>query len=446
MNYNVILTIKTKRDNRRGIKLIKGFHFYKSRFDIQTKEEINLGLDRIQEFLASIGNPQNEIKTVHIAGTNGKGSTLQFLRTILMEAGYLVGSFTSPHILSVNDQISTNGGPISEEKFEETFKYLITEVEDKKTIELLTDFELLTVLAIVYFSRINKQEIVLFETGMGGLHDSTNIIQPLVSIITNISLEHTVFLGNNISDIAVQKAGIIKDDTPCVTGVKNIEALDVIKQYANEHHSSLYVLNEDFAITTEGKGFSLQSPKTKYDHLEINMKGQHQKENSSLAIMAAELLNKEHAFEIQRVHIEKGIKNAFWPSRFERVSEKPDIILDGAHNDDAVQYLVKTLKDEYPGRNFQFIFGALKDKNSLAMIRMLEEIADKITFVDFDFPRAASAEQLQALSTLENKSIATNLSDCLSTEINGLNEDDILVITGSLYLISEVKDILKDIL
>ncbi|CAG9608800.1 bifunctional folylpolyglutamate synthase/dihydrofolate synthase [Pseudoneobacillus rhizosphaerae] len=425
--------------------MIKGFHFYKSKFDIQTNEEINLGLDRIQEILASIGNPQNEIKTVHIAGTNGKGSTLQFLRTILMEAGYLVGSFTSPHILSVNDQISTNDGPISIEKFEETIRYLIKIVEDKKKIELLTDFELLTVLSIVYFSRINKQDIILFETGMGGLQDSTNIIQPLVSIITNISLEHTAFLGNNLSDIAVQKAGIIKDHIPCVTAVKNIEALDVIKKYANEHHSSLYVLNEDFAITSEGKDFTLHSPKTKYD-LELHMKGQHQKENCSLAIVAAELLNKEHSFTIEHSHVENGVKNAFWPGRFERVSVRPDIILDGAHNDDAVQYLVKTLKDEYPGHNFQFLFGALKDKNSLAMIRMLEEIADKITFVDFDFPRAASAEQLEALSILENKSSASHLSDCLSTEIKGLNEDDILVITGSLYLISEVKDILKDIL
>jgi dihydrofolate synthase / folylpolyglutamate synthase len=426
--------------------LIKGFHLYKSKFDIQTKEEINLGLDRIQEFLASIGNPQNEIKTVHIAGTNGKGSTLQFLRTILMEAGYLVGSFTSPHILSVNDQISTNDGPISNKKFDETIRYLIRIVEDKKKIELLTDFELLTVLSIVYFSRVNKQDIVLFETGMGGSQDSTNIIKPLLSIITNISLEHTTFLGKNISEIATQKAGIIKEHTPCITGVKNIEALSVIKQYSNEYQSSLYVLNEDFSILHNGKEFTFQSPQSTYNHLEINMKGLHQKENCSLAIMAAELLNKEHSFTIERSHIENGVKNAFWPGRFERVSERPEIILDGAHNDDAVQYLVKTLKEEYPGRNFQFIFGALKDKNSLAMIRMLEEIADKITFVDFDFPRAASAEQLEALSILEKKSSASHLSDCLSTEIKGLNKDDILVITGSLYLISEVKDILKDIL
>jgi dihydrofolate synthase / folylpolyglutamate synthase len=423
-----------------GLKMIKGFHLYKDKFNLQTKQEINLGLDRIQDFLASIENPQNEIKTVHIAGTNGKGSTLQFLRTIFMEAGYLVGAFTSPHILSVHDQISTNDGPISEEEFEETIEYLITLVEDKKKIELLTDFELLTVLSIVYFSRINKQDIVLFETGMGGLQDSTNIISPLLSIITNISLEHTAFLGSNIAEIALQKAGIIKDHTACVTGVKNLEALNVIKKYANEQHSSLYVLNEDFSISSYEKGFTFQSQLTTYDHLEINMKGQHQKENSSLAIMAAVLLNNEHAFTINRGHIEKGVKNAFWPGRFELISE--NIVLDGAHNDDAVQYLVETLKEEYPNRKFQFIFGALKDKNSLAMIKMLEEIADKITFVDFNFPRAASAEQLEAICTLENKSSASNLSECLSAEINHLNEDEVVVITGSLYLISEVKDIL----
>jgi dihydrofolate synthase/folylpolyglutamate synthase len=420
--------------------MIKGFQLYKNKFNIHTNEEINLGLERIQDFLAVIGNPQNEIKTVHIAGTNGKGSTLQYLRMILMEAGYLVGTFTSPHILSVNDQISTNEGPISEEEFEEAFDYLIRVVEDKKQIELLTDFELLTVLSIVYFSRINKQNIVLFETGMGGLLDSTNVIKPLVSVITNISLEHTSFLGSNISEIALQKAGIIKDHTPCVTGVKNIEALNVIREYANKMNSSLFVLNEDFSIRKIGDGFTFQSALTTYKYLEINMKGQHQKENGSLAIMAAELLNKEYAFEIERVHIEKGVKNAFWPGRFERFSE--NIVLDGAHNDDAVHYLVETLKEEYPNRKFQFIFGALKDKNSLAMIKMLEEIAEKITFVDFNFPRAATAKQLEALCTLENKSSADNLAECLSAEIRRLTEDDVLVITGSLYLISEVKDIL----
>jgi dihydrofolate synthase / folylpolyglutamate synthase len=426
--------------------MIKGFHLYKSKFDIQTKEEINLGLSRIQDFLASIGNPQDEIKTVHIAGTNGKGSTLQFLRSILMEAGYLVGTFTSPHILSVNDQISTNSGPISEKEFDEIMEYLIEIVGDKKRIEGLTDFELLTVLAIVYFSRRNKQDIVLFETGMGGLRDSTNVIHPLLSIITNISLEHTAFLGNNIAEIAVQKAGIIKEQTACVTGVKNMEALKVLKTYAQERHSNLYVLNEDFSIRNNGEGFTFQSSQFSYDYLKINMKGQHQKENSSLAIKAAELLNESHHFEIDNVHIENGVKNAFWPGRFEFVHKRPDIILDGAHNDDAVLYLVKTLREEYPGQKFQFIFGALKDKNTVAMIKMLEEIADKITFVDFNFPRAASAEQLEALSTLKNKSSAGSLSECLSKEIKNLKENQVLVITGSLYLISEVKDILMDVL
>jgi dihydrofolate synthase / folylpolyglutamate synthase len=420
--------------------MIKGFHLYKNKFNLHTNEKINLGLDRIQEILALLGNPQHEIKTVHLAGTNGKGSTLQFLRTILMEAGYLVGTFTSPHILSVNDQLSTNEGPISEEKLEEVIEYLIGVVGDKKRIELLTDFELLTVLSIIYFSRISKQDIVLFETGMGGLLDSTNVIKPLVSVITNISLEHTSFLGNNIAEIALQKAGIIKDYTPCVTGVKHIEALNVIRNYANQQHSSLYVLNEDFSILKNGVDLTFQSAQTTYDYLEINMKGQHQKENCSLAIMTAELLNKVDLFEIKRVHIEKGVKKAFWPGRFELISK--NIVLDGAHNDDAVHYLVETLKEEYPNRKFQFIFGALKDKNSSVMIKMLEEIAEKITFVDFNFPRAASAKQLEALCTLENKSSAGNLAECLSAEINRLSEDDVLVITGSLYLISEVKDVL----
>lgn len=425
--------------------MIKGFDYYKEKFSIQTKEEINLGLGRIQEFLNGIANPQDDLKSIHIAGTNGKGSTLQFLRHILMEAGYSVGTFTSPHILAVNDQLSTNNGPISVEELEKTFDYLIS-IVDKKEIEVLTDFELLTVLAIVYFSRINKQDIVIFETGMGGLNDSTNVIKPLITIITNISLDHMSFLGNSIADIALQKAGIIKDQVACVTGVKNCEALRVIRDYANKLRSPLYALEQDFFIMNSGNRFSVKSNQHIYKDLEIGMKGQHQKENGALAIMAAEQLNQLNALRIEQIHIEKGIKKAFWPGRFELVSKIPDIILDGAHNPDAIEQLIETLKSEYPGKKFHFIFGAVRDKNASAMIRMLENIAIKMTFVDFSFPRAASAKQLEELSSLENKSSCENLSECLIAEIGNLKRNDILVIAGSLYLLSEVKEQLSEIL
>jgi dihydrofolate synthase / folylpolyglutamate synthase len=420
--------------------MIKGLNRYKEKYGVQTKEEINLGLDRVQAFLASIDNPQKDLRAVHIAGTNGKGSTLQLLRYILMEAGYTVGTFTSPYIESVNDQLSTNDGAISVEEFDATLHYLISIIDDKTSISLLTDFELLTVLSIVYFSRINKQDMVIFETGMGGLTDSTNVLTPLLSIITNIGLDHMAYLGDSISEIAFQKAGVIKNKVPCVTGVKNIDALSVVKNYAHKHHSSLYVLNEDFSVRTNGKSFVFQTNQITFDQLEIRMQGPHQKENGALAIMAAEILNKKNNFHIESSHIKKGIKKAFWPGRFEVISETPTIILDGAHNPDAISQLVQTLKDEYQGYKVQFVFGALKDKNTALMIKMVEEIATKITFVDFEFPRAASSSQLEALCIIENKSSSNNLEKCLPLVISSLTKDEILVITGSLYLISEVKE------
>ncbi|WP_342432483.1 folylpolyglutamate synthase/dihydrofolate synthase family protein [Neobacillus sp. FSL H8-0543] len=422
--------------------MIKGFNQIKEKFDIHTKTEINLGLNRIENFLALLGNPHQHLKAVHIAGTNGKGSTLQFLRNILKEAGYSVGTFTSPHIEDVKDQISTNDGPITEEKLDETLNYMLSNIKDKKEIERLTDFELLTVLAIIYFSVIASQDIVIFETGMGGLTDSTNIISPLLSIITTISLEHTAYLGETLTDITYQKAGIIKKEIPCITGVKDEAALKVIREKAVDCHSKLYVLNEDILIADNGDDFTVQTPLGNYQHLQLAMKGNHQKENGSLAIMAAEVLNRENHFHIEKKHIKKGLKQTLWPGRFELVSESPVIILDGAHNPAAMERLVETLQQEYPNHKFQFIFGALRDKNTRVMIEMLDNLAEKITFVDFDFPRAASATQLASISSLANKHSSINVSESLSLEINQLKKEDILVLTGSLYLISEVRPIL----
>ena len=407
--------------------MIKGFERFLEKQGIETKKEINLGLDRIQQFLGYLGNPERELKAVHIAGTNGKGSTLQFLRHILIEAGYTVGIFTSPYILNVNDQISTNTGPLSDDEFEEVLKY--THALAGNQIEELTEFELLTVLSIVYFSRINQQDIVIFETGMGGLTDSTNVLTPILTIITNISLEHTQFLGDTIEKIAYQKAGIIKSGIPCVTGVKGPDALDVIKQYAKEQQAPLSILYEDFFVS---------------EQLEIGLKGNHQKENSALAIKAAQLLQENGCLKIDDDHIENGVKNTFWPGRFEVISKQPLVILDGAHNPDAMERLLETIKPEYPNQPYHFIIGALNDKNTKLMIEMVEQVADQITFVDFSFPRAASAESLMEQCTIVKKEAWKELKMGLSQVLNSQHSNKVTIITGSLYLLAEVKFVLQE--
>ncbi|MEH7112159.1 folylpolyglutamate synthase/dihydrofolate synthase family protein [Neobacillus niacini] len=416
--------------------MTKGMDRFTRKLGLTIKKEINLGLGRMLEVLDLIGNPQRDLKAVHIAGTNGKGSTLQFLRNIVREAGYSVGTFTSPYILNVNDQISTNSGAITDQQLEETLLYLYTIAGEK--IEELTEFELLTVLAIVYFSRISKQDMIIFETGMGGLTDSTNVINPILTIITTISLEHTGFLGDTIEKISYQKAGIIKGGIPCITGVKNPEALNVIKSYAAMKKARVYAVNEDFSVTHDGHQLSVETAENQYNHLRIGLKGPHQKENGSLAIKAAELLQQNDYLNITKNHIEKGIKNTFFPGRFEVISENPLIILDGAHNPDAIYQLIETIKEEYPNRRYHFIFGALKDKNTKLMIEMIEQIAHKITFIHFNFARAASAERLASQSTLDNIEIWTELGHGFVNELRS-QQDEIIIITGSLYLLSEIK-------
>jgi dihydrofolate synthase / folylpolyglutamate synthase len=425
--------------------MIKGLDHYKTKFHIQTKSEINLGLDRIEEFLEGIGNPHKEIRCVHLAGTNGKGSTLQFLRYILMDAGYRVGTFTSPYLHSVHDQISTNDGPISSDKLEETILYILNQLEDRTSLESLTDFEFLTVLSLVYFAKIDAQDIVLYETGMGGLHDSTNVITPLASLITNISLEHTKFLGETIGDIARQKAGIIKEGVPCITGVDDREALTVIQDTAEEKHSPLYIWHQHFDMLEQEHGFLFQTEGDSYPSLEIGLKGAHQISNAALAIMAATILKRDFAYKIEPSNITNGVKGAVWPGRFEIFSVNPLIILDGAHNPHAVNVLVKTLANEYADRRISMIFGALADKNTSLMISMLEQVANRITFVDFDFPRAAKAAQLASLCSIENKSSCVDLKQCLASELDQLERDEMLVITGSLYMIAEARAFLQEI-
>jgi len=425
--------------------MIKGFDFYKNKFGLRTSSEIHLGLGRIEGFLESIGNPQYDLKSVHIAGTNGKGSTLQFLKMILAEAGYSVGTFTSPYIKDVTDQISTVDGPIGEEGLEIAIQELLLSAK-KEEISQLTDFELLTVLAIVYFSWSNKQDIVLFEAGMGGLTDSTNVLQSLISIITNISLEHTAFLGDTVGKIALQKAGIIKKDRPSVIGVRDMEALAAIKGYANQQQSAIHIVDEDFFILAEeGNSFTVKTSAAQYRRLVAGLKGGHQTDNAALAVMAAEVLKNHYGFGIEVYHIRNGLKKTHWPGRYEIFSKNPTIILDGAHNPDAVSSLADTLRTDFPGRKVKFLFGALRDKEAGEMIGLLEPLAEEIAFADFEFPRAAKAAVLADLCHHEDKSVAADLVETLPYIIERLTADDIFVITGSLYFIAEVKQLLAQI-
>ncbi|MGG1677595.1 bifunctional folylpolyglutamate synthase/dihydrofolate synthase [Neobacillus sp. NRS-1170] len=407
---------------------------------------IKPGLKRMEWMMEKLDHPENKIKAVHIGGTNGKGSTVTFLRSILEAAGYTVGTFTSPYIEQFNERISVNGKPISDQEILNLTNIILPLADELEETELggPTEFEVITAMSFYYFANMNKVDIVLFEVGLGGRFDSTNIIQPLASIITNIGLDHTNILGNSYEEIAFEKAGIIKEKTPIFTAVKHPGALEVIEEQAEKREAPIYRLNQEFSISshtslTKGEVFKLQSPTNNLDHLEISMIGQHQTENASLAVCAAQFLNQVSSFNISEQAVRSGLKSAYWPGRFEILSEHPLVIIDGAHNDEGITALVHELSSRYADRVIHIIFAALKDKKLDKMIAKLDTIANQISFVSFDFPRAADGKDLLNISQSQNKVAVDNWKSYVVEEMQNLQENNMIVVTGSLYFISEAK-------
>lgn len=414
---------------------------------------IKPGLTRMEWMMERLDHPERRIKTIHIGGTNGKGSTVTFLRCILEEAGYTVGTFTSPFFEQFNERISINGKPISDQEMIELTNIIKPLADELEASEHggPTEFEVITAMSFYYFAKQNPVDIVLFEVGLGGQFDSTNIIHPLLSIITSIGMDHVNILGDTYEQIAFEKAGIIKSGTPIITAVKQPEALGVIEAKAKEIKAPLYQLGSEFSISnhqtrTKGEEFAFTSFYKTMSQLQISMLGKHQTENASLAIMAGQLLNMFYSFMIEESHIREGLNRAYWPGRMELISEQPLVIMDGAHNEEGIEALVQELKERYHDKQINILFTALSDKKLDKMIQRLDGVADKITFTEFDFPRASTAAALFDLSHSKNKHVAENWEEFLSAELPSINETDILVITGSLYFLSEVKPVLHQLL
>ncbi|WP_144547974.1 folylpolyglutamate synthase/dihydrofolate synthase family protein [Bacillus sp. X1(2014)] len=410
---------------------------------------IKPGLKRMEWMMDRLGHPETKMKTIHIGGTNGKGSTVTYLRSILEAGGYTVGTFTSPYIEQFNERISVNGKAISDAELLQLTNIIRPLADELEATDLggPTEFEVITAMAFHYFASLNKVDIVIFEVGLGGRFDSTNIIQPLASIITNIGLDHTNILGSTYEEIAFEKAGIIKNNTALFTAVKHSGALKVIEEQAQKKEAPVYRLDQEFTINghkslVKGEVFNVVTPFQALDQLEISMMGQHQTENAVLAVIAAQFLHQKGEFILTEQAIRGGLKKAYWPGRFEMLSESPLVIIDGAHNEEGITALTHELSTRYPNRNIQIVFAALTDKKLDEMIGKLDSIATQITFVSFDFPRAAKAEELLKISHSANKLAVDDWGSYLSEEIKSPDNNSILVITGSLYFISEVKPFL----
>ncbi|MBH0230037.1 bifunctional folylpolyglutamate synthase/dihydrofolate synthase [Halobacillus yeomjeoni] len=409
------------------------------------KFKVKPGLKRMDWMLARLGNPHKNLNAVHIAGTNGKGSTLSFLRHLLQEQGYSIGAFTSPYITRFNERISVDGYEISDEDLADLVGVIRPIAEELKKTPLgePTEFEIITTIAMLHFSRL-ELDFVLIETGLGGRYDSTNVITPLLSIITNVGLDHINILGSTHAEIAGEKAGIIKKDTPVITGVKRRDALKVIAHEAEGLNAPLLCFGDDFNAQhiREEKGmeiFIFTNSVHRSGELKTRMRGTHQVENAALAVQACEVLY-DLGYYMDRKRYDTALYKTSWPARFETVRDKPLTIIDGAHNVEGTQALVKTVQRHFANRKLTLVYAALEDKPVEKMMGMLDEIADSIYFTTFDFPRSLKAEQLQEYSSVKNSHVYTDYKEAIQQASAHAEREEVILITGSLYFISLVRD------
>jgi dihydrofolate synthase/folylpolyglutamate synthase len=366
---------------------------YKS-YDAQLRElygykrlGIRPSLPPVRNLLGALGNPHRKMNTVHIAGTNGKGSTTAFTASILKEARYKTGAFFSPHVLDYRERIQINGKMIPKKEVVEALRlmgeiYSRAKKSNGRLPKTVTFFEWTTALAFFCFARAGV-DVAVMETGMGGRFDATNVVDPVVSVITTISIDHATFLGKKLSDIAFEKSGIIKKGRPVVCGAVPKGAADVIRETARKRRSKLFLYGKNFSVNRDGELLSDLTPPIKIGPA---MAGDHQIHNASLA---AEALLASGSFEISPAQFSRGIKKTKLPGRFQVEKMKGgNVIYDVAHNPAAIKTLVGLLKEKYPKRKFNIIFGALRGKNVLAMLKELAPVTKKMACVTTDDFRA----------------------------------------------------------
>lgn len=406
--------------------------------------------NRMKSLLFKLQNPQKDLKYLHIAGTNGKGSTSNFIYNILKEKGYKVGLYTSPHLVKYNERIIINDEMISDDDFIRLFK-LVIEAEEKikNEFEDLSFFEIITAIAFLYFKE-NKCDYCVLEVGMGGSYDSTNIIDDkdvLASIITPVSMDHTEFLGDTLEKIATQKAGIIKSNTLVTTSNSNKEVLKVLRE-TSKNKKSKFISLEDLNIYNiiageEGSIYSLKYRDNILENINISLMGYYQIYNSALAVLTILELREEGLINIDNSSILNGLKNAYWPGRMEKIHDNPRIILDGAHNLDGIENLIKNLK-LFNYDKLYLIVSILRDKEHEKMLKELSLFADEIVLVDLNTKRKTDISILEkeVLKYNTKTLVIEDLEKAITQTLKDANKNDLIIISGSLYLVSDVKEII----
>jgi len=412
--------------------------------DSSKKFGSKLELLRIEKLCELLGNPQNDLKCIHIAGTNGKGSTSVFINNILINAGFKVGLYTSPYIYEFNERIQINNVPVSDVELVDIMSTVSQKVDImlSEGFEHPTEFELITAAAFLYFKE-KRCDYVVLEVGLGGTYDATNIIKtPLLSVITSISIDHTDYLGDTIEEIAKNKCGIIKKSCPVVTYMnQDIKALTVIEKTAQENNAPLTVSD---GSSLEIKRCSLSGNEFLYNGevYETTLVGKYQIYNAITAINAANVL-KKCKISLSEENIKCGLKLSKWYARFEVLQKSPTIILDGSHNADGMAAFVETAKEVMDKKPI-CVFGMLKDKDYDLCLKMMSLITDTVIVTEVEEnPRRESVEKLAQSAKKHIKKVYSEKSnsDAMKLALSLAKEDDTIIALGSLYMMNSIKKI-----
>ena len=402
---------------------------------------IKLGLGTIRRMLSGLGNPHRRYKTIHIAGTNGKGSVASSLAAVFMRSGYRVGLYTSPHLVRFNERIQINGEQITDEAIISLYRRVRRVMPGGREP---TFFEFTTAMAFDAFAAA-QVDWAIIETGMGGRMDATNVITPELSIVTNISLEHREYLGATIPQIAYEKAGIIKRRRPVVTGIRQPSAWAVLNEAARSRSAPVYRLGRDFKFRRRGDGrFIYRGIRHGWSDMATGLAGDYQTLNAALVLAACELLSPK-APRLTLERIRAGLLTTRWPGRLEIVSQKPLLMLDGAHNLDAAKQLARHLRAHFKDRFITMVFGILDDKPYAAMLKLLAPLAGRVIATQAQTGRALPAEKIAASvqALIDDVGIIRNVGDALSYAMQTAAPESVILVAGSLYVVGEAKAALE---
>ncbi|MCR2802623.1 bifunctional folylpolyglutamate synthase/dihydrofolate synthase [Paenibacillus soyae] len=417
---------------------------------------IRPGLDRIEALMERLGNPHRRLKFIHVAGTNGKGSTCAYLTSVLVKSGYDVGTFTSPYITKFTNRFQYNGKDIEEETLLKLANELRPHVEAIGRTELgsPTMFEVSTALAILFYAKVTYPDYVVWETGLGGRLDVTNIVYPVLSIITNIGHDHMDRLGDTLEKVAEEKAGIIKPGVPVVSAATQPEVKAVLKRVAAEKKCSIYMIGEHFdeqalEVGEDEQSFRFRGLFRDIDSLRIRLNGAHQRTNAAVAVMALEVLRQYNALVVDDEVLYAGLEEAAWPGRLEMVQRNPRILLDGAHNPEGAEMLAASLKSTYQYEKLHVVMGMLENKNHQDTFKHILPIVDTLILTEPDYRMKMDAMDLAEIVRKLRQDmqverpfelvVEKDWKQALQTLQQITGSKDLGVVTGTLYLIADAR-------